>query len=258
MIRPKEKILLFGGSNSGKTHAALLFAQAVIAAGHRAYIIDADDGASKLIAEMDEFGLLRDALESPSLVIATAYGYGDALTAGIQFKAKFKPQPGDVVLLEMVGNLWDWSQAEFTNAVKHESVAQVQLDKSEHGRLQYGGLDGRSEWPVIKKLYGDLITPTLQTPAHVIWTAAAKDLVPDNEKIDMLEMFGSVKQKYEGEKNGHFKVDTVMHLAYDRKSQTRAWTTVKDRGKRPLLAKIPYTDLFESYYGIHGLTAPWS
>lgn len=253
----KEKLLLFGGSNSGKTHAALLFAQAIIAAGHRAFVSDADDGAMKLIAEMDEFALLRDALDN-QLVIAPVYNYDGALAAMSQYRAKFKPTPGDVVVLEAVANLWDWSQAEFTNTVKHESVAQVQLDKSETGRLQYGGLDGRSEWPVIKKLYFDVTVPTLQSPAHVIWTSAAKDLVAENDKIDTMEMFGSVKQKYEGEKNSHFKMDTVIHMGYDRKTGTRAWTSLKDRGKRPLMPRIQYDDLFASYYDIHSLTPPWS
>ncbi len=256
-IRPKEKILLFGGSNSGKTHAELLFIQAVIAGGHRGFIIDADDGAIKLIAEMDEFALLRDALGT-QLQIVPAYDYDGALAAVVQYKSRFKPTPGDVVSLEMVGNLWDWSQAQFTNTVKHESVAQLQLDKAESGRLQYGGLDGRSEWPVIKKLYMDITVPTLQSPAHVIWTAAAKDLVPDNDKIDTMEMFGSVKQKYEGEKNSHYKMDTVIHLSYDRRTQTRSWSSLKDRGKRPLMPKIQYTDLFESYYAMHDLTPPWT
>ncbi len=257
MISVREKILLFGGSNSGKTHAALLFAQSVVAAGHRAFMIDADDGAGKLIDEQPEFGLLKDALGS-AFHHVPAYNYDGCVTALAQFQFKFKPQPGDVVILEAVQNLWEWSQAEFTNTVKHESVAQVQLDKAEHGRLQYGGLDGRSEWPVIKKLYFDITIPTLQTPAHVIWTAPAKDLVPDNDKIDIMEMFGPVKQKYEGEKNSHFKMDTVIHMGYERKSGTRTWSSVKDRGKRALLLRIPYTDLFEEYYSLHGLTAPWA
>lgn len=253
----KEKLLIFGGSNCGKTHSALLFAQAVIASGHRAFVIDADDGTQKLINEMPEFALLRDVFDTPAFQIAPAYEYSTMLAAATTYRYTFKPQPGDVVILESVGNLWDWAQAEFARTIKHESVAQVQLDKAENGKLQYGGFEGRSEWPVIKKLYADLTVPTLQSPAHVIWTAIAKDLVVENEKFDTLEMFGTVKQKPEGEKSGPAKFDTVIHLAYNRKDQGRSWTSVKDRGNRDLMPKIQYTDLFESYYAMHELTPPW-
>jgi len=263
MIHVREKILLYGGSNSGKTHAALLFVQSVIASGKRGFVIDADDGASKLIAEMDEFELLRDAYDTPRLSIVSAYDYTTALTAITQFTHKFKPTPGDVVVLEMIGNHWEWAQAEFSSHVKHESMAQVQLDKAEDGRLQFGGLDGKTEWPVVKKLYFDITTPTLQSPAHCLWTTGAKDLVDALESIDIMDMFGGVRQKPEGNKGLHWKPDTVIHMSTapvmvdGKKVKQRVWSTPKDRGKRERLTRIPYTTLFDEYYSLHSVTPPW-
>src|ERR1051326_1311267 len=117
----------------------------------------------------------------------------------------------------MIGYVWDWSQAAYTEAVKDKSVAEVQLQQAENGRLQFGGLDGRSEWPVIKKLYQDVVTPTLQSPAHVIWTAGVKMLTPDT-KPDIREMFGSVNCSPEAEKTTHHKVDNIFYLSLDRKT----------------------------------------
>ncbi len=251
----KEKSLLMGGSNSGKSHAALGFALKVIDSGKRAFIIDTDDGCSKLIAELSEFDTLRAALDT-SLFIHPVYDWSDAAEASGLFKHEFKPVKGDLVILEMIGYTWDWSQAEFTNTVKDKSVAEVQLDQAEKGRLQFGGLDGRSEWPVIKKLYQDVITPTLQSPAHVLWTSGVKMITPDT-KPDIVEMFGGVKCSPEAEKTTHHKVDTIFYLQLDRKTNTRKWTTVKERGRRERLADVQYWDLFPEYYDRMGLTAPW-
>lgn len=262
-IYVKEKSLLYGGSNSGKTHALLRFATEVLNAGKRVFIIDADDGCLKLIAEMDEFDLLRGLIDTPRFTLRTVYDWNDAQKAVNEYQSKFKPKPGDLIGVEMVNNHWDWAQAEFVEQTKHKSVAELQLEKIETGRLQFGGLDGKSEWPIIKGLYFNITTPTLQSPAHVIWTASAKGM-PKNKDGSFLfddgplaDLFGSVGVRNDGQKDVHYKMDTVFYLAYDYDNGNRTFTTLKERGKRARLRDIAYTDLFTTYYALHDLSGPW-
>lgn len=253
----KDRFLLLAGSNGGKTHQALWAAYHTIKAGKKVFALDLDDGMAKIGREVSPFTEIAD---SPLFTWIGAYDYDDALD-GIQKLETMTMNRGDLVILEMVNYLWDWAQAGFSNRRYGKSATQHKVeDIIEKGKLpQFGGFDGRNEWPEIKAMYMETLVPSLRTPANTIWTVGAKDVTPmDKESIK--EMFGDKGIRNEGQRDVHYQVDTIIRLDYDRRKNERSWTTVKDRGNRELQEDMPLGengDLWETYYQVHGLTPPW-
>lgn len=256
-LNPKEKILLVSSSNAGKTYQLLWYVYHTIKAGRRAFIFDADDGVAKIGREVSPF---KEIADSDRLHCIPMYDWEDAMKTVEQFD-KLSFQRGDLVCLEMVNYLWEWAQAAFAHSKYKKSPTEHRMeDIVEKGKnLQFGGFDGRNEWPQIKDNYFATLVPSLRTPANVIWTAGAKDLTPmDKESVKSL--FEGIGVRNEGQRDVHYQVDTIVYLDYDRRSGERSWTTVKDRGTRMLLENMPLTDgegLWDMYYNSHGLAMPW-
>ena len=252
----KEKILLLASSNAGKTYQALWYIYHTIKAGKKAFVFDCDDGMAKIGREVSPFTEIAD---SPNLHFQTVYSWEDMHDAADRMR-KLTFQRGDLIVTEMVNYLWDWAQAQYSGDRFKQSVVEHHQDILEKGKnVQFGGFDGRADWPEIKRYYFDVLMAPFSTPANMLWTAGAKDLTP-MDKESVKSMFEGIGVRNEGQRDVHYQVDTIVYLQYDRRSGEREWTTVKDRGGRSLLEDMTLSegeDLWEMYYSAHDMTPPW-
>lgn len=132
----KLRIALFGDSGNGKTHTALLMAQAL---GARILVIDSEDGASHNFSDLTAFSVLK--IEAP-----TIESYMSALDIAIKNAKDF-----DVVVIDSLSHAWQ-DALKKVNGYNNTTLG----------------------WGKVTPLWDGLIHKIKQLPQHAVVTIRAK------------------------------------------------------------------------------------
>lgn len=228
----REKILVAGGTNSGKTIAIIQLA--VMFPDKRVYAFDAEGDINLTIEEMG--------LELPNLTVKEVIPDWDKLRADYQ-EAKKVLTADDWCCFDMLGVFWDLAQNSFSKSVFGESPSQhIVALRKETGKADFGGFSGLTDWTVIKRMHNeDIFDDAVRwSPFNVLATTTLGDYSP-KEKVPKTGMEGlMVKefgQKLEGEKHNKYRFRTIAILYQDITDGRFCFKLVKLKGtalKQPL------------------------
>ena len=222
----REKILLGGGTNTGKTvaiiHIAYMFPE------NKVWVFDAEGDVELSVEEMG--------FKPPNLTIYNVKPDWSAFEAKYH-EAKDALTPQDWMCFDMMGVFWDLAQGSFAQMVFGETLAQHQIALlREHKKLDFGGFDGLQHWPTIKKMHNeDIFDNALRwSDFNVLATTSLGDYSP-KEKVPkagfdgiMAEEFG---KKLEGEKHNKFRFRTIAIAYYKVKEGKFCFKIVKIKNK---------------------------
>ena len=221
----REKILIGGGTNSGKTLAIIQLA--VYAPDRLVYCFDAEGDVN---LTLEEFGL-----ELPNLIVKEVVPDWNKLTADYR-EAKGVLTEDDWCCFDMLGVFWDLAQNSFSRAVFGESPSQHIITlRREAGKADFGGFDGLTDWTVIKRMHNeDIFDDALRwSPFNVLATTSLTDFSP-KEKVPktgveglMVKEFG---QKLEGEKHNKYRFRTIAIVYEKLPSHRFCFKLVKTKG----------------------------
>ena len=173
----REKILIGGGTNSGKTVAIIQLA--VQFPERKVYAFDAEGDIELTLEDMG--------LELPNLTVKNVTPNWDKLVADYQ-EAKRVLTEKDWCCFDMIGVFWDLAQGAFAQMVFGKTLAQYQVALlKEYGKVDFGGFDGLQHWPTIKKMHNeDIFDDALRwSPFNVLATTSLTQFSP-KEKVNLL------------------------------------------------------------------------
>jgi len=220
----RDKILIGGNTNSGKTIAIIQLA--VQYPNRRVYAFDAEGDINLTLEEMG--------LELPNLTVKNVTPNWDKLITDYK-EAKGVLTPDDWCAFDMMGVFWDLAQSAFSRYVYGESPSQHILAlRRESGKADFGGFDGLTDWTVIKRMHNeDIFDDALRwSDFNVLATTSLTDYSP-KEKIPrtgveglMVKEFG---QKLEGEKHNKYRFRSIA-IIYQKTNGSFFFKLVKVKG----------------------------
>jgi len=264
-LKRREKIVLMGDTGSGKTYSMLTLAQAF--PGNLFYIIDPDDGVSKVL---DELG--GDAA-FPNVEYRLTVTWEEAHAAFIE--AHQNLGEGDWLMFEQLGKMWEMAQNYYSietfqipaidkllgvkkaEAKVKSKVAELKKQGvvvEEKGSLTPGGFEP-GDWVPIKQLHNQLVMDMALARGsyNVLSTTGIRDILPIEKKPKsefqkaFLELFMGLGVKPEGEKHNLYRYDTIVGLrkkGQEDRTYVHEAGVVKDRGRRlPGIEWIDTTDV---------------
>ena len=248
----REKILLGGGPNTGKTLTIIQLAVAF--PDRRVYAFDAEGDINLTLEDMG--------LDLPNLsVIEVKPDWIDFTTKYQQAKTVLTPL--DWCCFDMMGVFWDLAQNSFSRSVFGESPSQhiVKL-RGEAQKADFGGFDGLTDWTVIKRMHNeDIFDDAVRWSLfNVLATTSlndysAKEKLPQTGTEGLLvKEFG---KKLEGEKHNIYRFRTVAIL-YQKVNDGRfCFKLVKEKGQplqRPLVEHdFTGSSFYEKYTELRGM-----
>ena len=269
----RERILAGGAPGCGKTFAWATIARAQ--PEHKFYVIDPDDGTRRVLYEKDETTRERvfPDLSNIEYYLTPKWYYVDSTKVGASVKLvdpelhayqsgvadawkliKPKLKPGDWIIVEHLGSIWDRAQDGFADEVFHKDIGQYFLEKRKAlaaGAKRLDALEGWPDWQVINKMHNDdfIIPICFENPAHVFMTSSVS-LADKNAKEDseIKAFYGDTQIRYEGQKKNPFRTQTMlMFRRAGRKDAKFIMNTFqKDRG-RPWLEDAEWSDFYWEY-----------
>ncbi len=240
-----ERILAYGGANSGKTTAWLGIADMAYKTKSDAHfwVIDNDNATSRVIANpRGSFHHLHET--NTTIWVPRTFDEYEGINETILSEA----QPDDWIIIDMLSNVWegmpDWwhqnvygeSPWDYWKAVRKEAL-------SEGGEKGFGGEKAGVDWQYIGKTYRAWEKPlTIYQPCHVFATSA------ESEVITMYDKTGENAARYaiangfqpKTEKGVYHRFHTVLRFRNTvsgqgrKKVYTRKVTMVKDRDREDI------------------------
>ncbi len=193
----------------------------------------------------------------------------DRVDAGVQFAFEGNDEhdplgPGDWLVFEMVGGLWDLAQTTYSKRVyggltEHMLVLRAKAEeavvkagsgkKSSAARSErakqvgYGGLEGDHDWPIIKQMHNDdvLDAAILGGDFNVLMTTSMTSIRTNDKSWPMFDRIGVHP---EGEKHNIHRADTVMVQEKGYKWRTDLGAgDGKERGERQVARDVDFKDI---------------
>ncbi len=248
----REKILLGGGTNSGKTLAIIQLA--VMFPERRVWAFDAEGDINLTVKEIG--------LELPNLTVKEVRPDWLRFTAEYQ-EAKQVLTAQDWCCFDMMGVFWDLAQNSFSRSVFGESPSQhiVKL-RQEAGKADFGGFDGLTDWTVIKRMHNeDIFDDAVRwSEFNVLATTSLTDYSP-KEKVPKVGMEGLMAEnfgkKLEGEKHNQFRFRTIAILYHKFQGNKYCFKLVKVKGQSQEnpLPEFDFTgrSWYEKYAEVRGI-----
>lgn len=248
----REKILLGGGTNTGKTLTIIQ-----LAAAFPDRKVCAFDAEGDIALSLEEMGL-----ELPNLIIKNVTPDWGKLTEDYN-QAKAILTPNDWMCFDMIGVFWDLAQNYFSKEVYGKSPAQhIMALRRAASRADFGGFDGLTDWTVIKRLHNeDIFDDAVRwSPFNVMATTSLNDFSP-KEKVPKTGVEGLMAtefgKKLEGEKHNKYRFRTIAILYQTIPSGRFCFKLVKLKGQ-PLqqpLQEFDFTgksflEVYAEYRGI--------
>lgn len=223
----REKILVGGGTNSGKTltiiHLAVLFPD------RQVWAFDAEGDINLTVEEMGLVGQL------PNLTVVEVKPNWTEFTAKYN-EAKAVLTPQDWMCFDMMGVFWDLAQNSFSRDVFGESPSQHIITlRREAKKADFGGFDGLTDWTVIKRMHNeDIFDDAIRwSPFNVLATTSLTDFSP-KEKVPQTGLEGIMAREFgmklEGEKHNKFRFRTIAVLYYKIREKKYCFKLVKEKG----------------------------
>lgn len=236
----REKILLGGGTNTGKTLAIIQLA--IQFPERTVYAFDAE-GDVKLSVE--DIGLNLET-DLPNFHVIDVVPDWEQFTRDYH-EAKEHLTPQDWCCFDMMGVFWDQAQNSFSKSVFGVSPSQhIIALRREAGKTDFGGFDGLTDWTVIKRMHNEDIfdNAVRWSPFNVLATTSLTDYSP-KEKIPKTGFEGLMAQEFgkklEGEKHNSYRFRTIGILYQKIPSGHFCYKLVKVKGS-PLQQPLEEVD----------------
>jgi len=221
----REKILLGGMSNTGKTQTIIQLA--VSLPDKQVHAFDAEGDISLSLEEMG--------LELPNLHIHNVTPEWDKFE--LEYKqAKTLLTPTDWMCFDMAGVFWDLAQNYYSRKVFGESPAEHIITlRNEAKKTDFGGFDGLTDWTVIKRMHNeDIFDDAVRwSPFNVLATTSMTDFSP-KEKLPKTGVEGLMAsefgKKFEGEKHNIYRFRTAC-VIYQKLDRHYYFKIVKQKGQ---------------------------
>ena len=225
----REVLLVVGSPNSGKSYSVARLIEDSVEGGYRVCIIDRDRGLGKALRE----------LGMTSLPEGTRYFNAvnwEKVEEGVA-SAMADFGPGDWIVLEMMGELWNLAQTaysekvfgqtldEYVMGLRVEAEAKVReaaLDPRSRGatsqrqrEVGYQGMEGRTDWPRIKGMHNQRVRDRLITESNcnILATTSTVPLT-DEGQAAAYPQWKRVGVRPEGEKHNVYKFDTWVYVEF--------------------------------------------
>lgn len=273
-----ERILVCAAPGAGKSDSIVRLALDLQETGHRMVVIDRDRGIAKAIKEICGG-------EKPANLTYFLAKTWQRVRDGVTYSFEHLG-PGDWLCFDMLGPLWDFAQNEYARAVYGEDLtdhllllradAQKEMDRQGIGtrstnvkdkqeankvvsqQMQYSGMEGRTDWSVIKRMHNDDVMDRaiLHGEFNILATTSITPL--SEQDVTKWPLFKIIQKRPEGEKHNVHRFDTIAFL--ERNKDAFTWRTDlgggtgKDRG-RQIYRDVDFTDVgfIKSYLQTHGL-----
>lgn len=235
----QERILVYGGSGSGKSRGWLTLARQF--PDSRFFCIDTDKAIARMLAL--GFKNLKNVIVYP----ARNWAQCEAALVGIQQQ---KPTEQDWIVVDMIDSTWDFVQADFVEQIFGKKIDDYFMEVRKaagKGASKLEVFEGWIDWNVINKKYQDWAnTICYDLPCHVYLTAKATNLGKKDDAT-IREIYTAIGAKPEGEKRNTYRVNTVLFLSHSLNDYYA--TTAKDR-ERPRLRNVKVKDFAQLYMSI--------
>ena len=262
----REVILLAGSPGSGKSYSVAKLCEQGLDE-FEVVVLDRDRGLAKAIQGI--FG--KKAPTNLTYFLANEW---DKMEKAVDY-ALTNLEPGDWFVSEMVGSMWDFAQTEYSRRVYGEDVtdhllalradaqevidaAKVSLRSSDPKakkeaqrilgeKMQYSGMEGRTDWSVIKRLHSDKVFDHLIRDGqfNMLSTTSLTALSTEEINRGSWPLFQQYGKRPEGEKHNIHRYDTLVMV--ERKQDEFTWRTDLGGGKgkdrnRTLYRDVDFTD----------------
>jgi hypothetical protein len=225
----REKVMLVGDSNTSKTFS--LISLAMLYPSSKVIIFDPDDGSSKTL---DELGLTPNDLPN-LMIIPVRADWGEFKTAYDIVKPTLTEK--DWMCFDMLGRFWDLAQQYYAQQVFGKNPVEHLLSlKKQAQSTQFNGFDGLQDWPLIKRIYGELFIDdaVVYSKFNVMATCGVKEFLPVERvpKTGIQSLYAlRFGIKPDGEKHNVYRFDTQAVL-YRKKEGGYFFKLVRDRGRQ--------------------------
>jgi len=222
----REKILIAGGTNVGKSmaliHLAMLFPD------RKVFIFDPEGEINNLLEEIG--------IAPPNLTVKQVTPDWGRLVSDY-LEAKKVLGEDDWCCFDMLGVFWDLAQNYFSKSVYGASPAEhIIALRKEAKRTDFGGFDGLTDWTVIKRLHNeDIFDDAVRwSPFNVMCATSLANFSPKT-KVPTTGVEGLLAkefgQKLEGEKHHKYRFRTIAILYQPTGTNRFCFKLVKIKGK---------------------------
>lgn len=239
----RESILLMGPPGSGKSWAWRSIAEWMDKTGTPGRIVGADTDRAWEGQRPDD-----GHLDNQVAMVRTPdfESVRDAVEAAVK-----DYQPGDWLVVDMIGRLWDFAQEFYTEQVFGQSMEDFWLDAKKYDR-NVGGAHG-TNWAIIKKLYYAVLRDVFDRwPGHLLCCTPVADIrEPDKEgkggdSTLTRSLFGKFGVKPAGRDDLPHPFHTVL-LLQEVPKKGHVLTSVKDRNRDLLTGEPIPLDFVATY-----------
>ena len=224
----RERILSTAGSGLGKSYDWLMIAKLhhQTRSPAKFTVVDTDNAIDRML-EAEFAGL--NVTDGGNVTVVNSY---DWVTASGTIKATSKTMGADDwLIVDLLNPTWDQVQEYFTEQVFGEDIDNYFLAaRASQGKSGGSGsaFEGRTDWPVINKLYKGMMNSILQARGHV-YAATVADAIQDTTEKEIKAIYGPHGIKPRGQKHTphFFHTCLVKGMVGD----SRRLITAKDRGR---------------------------
>lgn len=239
-IQSRERILLMGGTGTGKSFAALSIAKRINGC---MYVLDNDNAYDRMLE--------TDFTELGNVFVYPTWDWESTVKAATESIVDIRRD--DWLVVDILSPTWpmvqDWfsenvygddlatymlrarQAVEVTNtAIREKRAKGGKVDEKETRNLQ--PFDGFMDWSVINPQYQKFMAKLRNCPAHVLCTAEVDAVDSKRDSSDVLDLY-PLGVKPRGQKRTGHAFSTIL-LMSKRKAGVFEMTTVKDRGRKEL------------------------
>jgi len=238
-VLDKERILIGGGTGSGKTHAWLTIAQYL--PNNTFHVIDPD--LSVLRVWENEFPDVKNIRYhftpewfAPVEAVEPNVWKGGVKECWDATKALIKSN--DWVVLEMMDSLWSLAISGFVAEIFGKDIGEyfMQARKAMTGKKGLEALGGWTDWNVINKNHNDDFVNQVcyKYPVHVVMTTAisvTSNKAAAGESSEVKAVYGDELVRLGGQKNVPYRAQSIFLLNHPKRNRWTISTYLKDRSR---------------------------
>jgi len=242
-----ERILLYGGPDSGKSRALLTVAKWHQKRGSDAvfYIVSNDMGYHPLLMPGGEF----DELEN--VVVEDVVSMDDHFAAVRQFNKKIRPH--DWLVVDLLDAVWAAAQDEYAEKEWGVDLAEHWATDRPKGSDEYP-VSGWEWGPINKRYRSFAMNEVMRCRGHVMCMSGQRPLKEPSksgkggEDPSLAAIYRRIAWVPQGQKDDTHRFHTVLHLTPNAKRDKWTMTTARERAAaRRDLVGAPLKDFFLDY-----------
>lgn len=231
-IITNERILVYGGTGSGKSDSWLSIAEALNNTDTMFYCLDTDRSIRRLLSTDYTH------LNNVKVVECRSWDTFEATLKRLNELGLKDKRQQDWIIIDFVDQLWQFIQNWFTQKYFGKDfddyIGQVREATKSKDAKKLELLKGWTDWQVINATYQDAVNElALEFDCNHFWTAKereySKQAQDDESDKELKNAFMNLGFAPDGEKRNSYRVHTVLYFNND--GNYYNLTTIKDRGR---------------------------